>query len=320
MGWLARSEGMAAAALRTVDYVDGRGTIRRAAEDADDLADRDALWAFRGGGGVGVAARLEFGLAAVHDLWAGYLLWPIEHLEAVISAWAAALPRVGPALATTISVLHAPRFPPFPESLRGTPVIHLALASPQGPEHASALREALASVPPGGRRHLGPRRRGTSRRDSPRSASRRSRSRRGPLAGPRHSRYRCRHPERGSRTHLTDVDDRTAQRGQHRTARRRRDDCRSRPVPAARGRTGPLAQRARAARARPRRRPARIGTGRPRPQCRLLCRRPPRRRDSLEPADRERLAAIRAKLDPGNVIAASRFLRDRNGMPLRPAG
>jgi hypothetical protein len=141
---------MAAAALRTVDYVDGRGTIRRAAEDADDLADRDALWAFRGGGGVGVAARLEFGLAAVHDLWAGYLLWPIEHLEAVISAWAAALPRVGPALATTISVLHAPRFPPFPESLRGTPVIHLALASPQGPEHASSTgQQRLTRRAPG---------------------------------------------------------------------------------------------------------------------------------------------------------------------------
>jgi hypothetical protein len=150
VGWLARSEGMAAAALRTVDYVDGRGTIRRAAEDADDLADRDALWAFRGGGGVGVAARLEFGLAAVHDLWAGYLLWPIEHLEAVISAWAAALPRVGPALATTISVLHAPRFPPFPESLRGTPVIHLALASPQGPEHASSTgQQRLTRRAPG---------------------------------------------------------------------------------------------------------------------------------------------------------------------------
>jgi hypothetical protein len=42
--------------------------------------------------------------------------------------------------------------------------------------------------------------------------------------------------------------------------------------------------------------------------------------DSLPPADRERLAAISADLDPANVIAASRFLSDRNGTPLRGAG
>jgi hypothetical protein len=148
VGWLARTGGMASAALRAVDYVDGAGVIRRAAADAADPADRDALWAFRGAGGVGVAARLEFELTTISDLWAGYLLWPVEQLEAVASAWAGALPRVGPALATSISVLHAPPAPPFPEALRGTPVVHLALASPQGPEHASALREALSSAPP----------------------------------------------------------------------------------------------------------------------------------------------------------------------------
>ncbi len=90
----------------------------------------------------------QFGLAAVDDLWAGYLLWPVAHLEAVVSAWAAALPRIGPALATSISVLHAPPAPPFPEALRGTPVVHLALASPHGPGQAAALRDALAAVPP----------------------------------------------------------------------------------------------------------------------------------------------------------------------------
>jgi len=41
--------------------------------------------------------------------------------------------------------------------------------------------------------------------------------------------------------------------------------------------------------------------------------------DSLEPADPERLAAIKAELDPGDVIAASLFLRDRNGTTLTAA-
>jgi hypothetical protein len=35
--------------------------------------------------------------------------------------------------------------------------------------------------------------------------------------------------------------------------------------------------------------------------------------DALEPADRERLAAIRAEIDPDGVIVASRLLRDSDG-------
>jgi hypothetical protein len=41
--------------------------------------------------------------------------------------------------------------------------------------------------------------------------------------------------------------------------------------------------------------------------------------DALKPADRDRLAAIRAELDPDGVIVASRFLRDRDGKPSTPA-
>lgn len=148
VGWLVRAASMASAALRAVDYVDGRGMIRRAVDDADDPQDRDALWAFRGGGGVGVAARLEFDLFPVGDLWAGYLLWPIEHLDAVVAGWVTAVPQIGQALATSIAVLHAPPAPPFPDSLRGKPVVHLALASPEGAEQASALREVLRSAAP----------------------------------------------------------------------------------------------------------------------------------------------------------------------------
>src|SRR5450755_2450300 len=254
VGWLARSDGMASAALRAVDYVDGRGTVRRAAEDASDPADRDALWAFRGGGGVGVAARLEFGLAQVEDLWAGYLLWPVEHLGAARAA-AAAVPRR--------AARHAGR----------APGARLAAGPGARVRAAGSARAGSAR----GRRHLGLRRRRTSRRDPPRPAGRRSRSRGGPLAGPGHPLPRGRHPERGRRTRFTAVADRTAQRGPRRGARHRRGDHRSRPVPAACGRAGRRARRARAARAGDRRRPARVGAGRPRPQRRVLRRGPPRR-------------------------------------------
>ncbi|WP_156669984.1 FAD-dependent oxidoreductase, partial [Mycobacterium sp. E3305] len=50
VGFLTRPYGMASSALLSVDYIDGNGQMRRAAEDAPDAADRGALWAFRGGG------------------------------------------------------------------------------------------------------------------------------------------------------------------------------------------------------------------------------------------------------------------------------
>ncbi|WP_369807453.1 hypothetical protein [Mycobacterium sp. E3305] len=48
VGFLTRPYGMASSALLSVDYIDGNGQMRRAAEDAPDAADRGALWAFRG--------------------------------------------------------------------------------------------------------------------------------------------------------------------------------------------------------------------------------------------------------------------------------
>lgn len=53
---------MASSTLLAVDYVDGNGLLHRAAEDTPDAIDREALGAFRGGGGVGVATSLTWNL------------------------------------------------------------------------------------------------------------------------------------------------------------------------------------------------------------------------------------------------------------------
>jgi FAD/FMN-containing dehydrogenase len=146
VGWFVRAYGMASGALRAVRYVDGHGTLRTTADEDADPTDRDALWAFRGAGGVGVAVELQLDLFPVGNLWAGFALWPIEHLEAVVGAWATAMPDIGSALATSIAVLHTPPAPPFPDHLQGRPVVHVAVASPSGPEQAAALRAALAAI------------------------------------------------------------------------------------------------------------------------------------------------------------------------------
>jgi AcrR family transcriptional regulator len=315
VGWLARASGMASAALRAVDYVDGSGTIRRATDDADDLADREALWAFRGGGGVGIAARLEFGLAAVGDLWAGYLLWPAEHLDAVVAAWAAALPRIGPALATSISVLHAPPFPPFPQPLRGTPVVHLALASPDGADHASALREALASVPPAAVDTWGP-------ADAERLAGIHLDP---PAAVPALGAGRWLGP--GTPAIAADILSAAAASASPLSMVELRNVDSSAPMAAGAvtAAPGPFLLHAVGLAATPEAReplertltdvgrssaPADIGRS-----AVSFAEGRPGGADSLVPADRVRLASITAELDPGGVIAASRFLLDRDGTP-----
>jgi FAD/FMN-containing dehydrogenase len=148
VGWLTRPYGMASSALLAVEYIDGNGQPRRACDDTDDPVDREVLWAFRGGGGVGIATRLTVKLVAPQALCAGYQLWDISALQPVAEAWANAMAEVGDALSTSISVLHTPPDSPFPPSLRGVPIVHLAFASPAGMDAAAPLTHALRGAPP----------------------------------------------------------------------------------------------------------------------------------------------------------------------------
>lgn len=146
LGWLTRPFGLASGSLRAVEFVDGHGRIRRAEDDAPDPAEREALWAFRGGGPVGIATTLEVGLVSIDELWAGYLLWPAHQADPVIEAWAQSLDGLGPEVTSCMSLLHAPPAPPFPEELRGSAVLHLSLASTGGEAALRPLVQALDGV------------------------------------------------------------------------------------------------------------------------------------------------------------------------------
>lgn len=148
VGYLTRPHGMASSALLAVDYVDGNGRTRRATEDAADIVDREALWAYRGGGGVGVATSLTVELVEPQELWAGFQLWSIDALGAVADAWASAMAQIGEALSTSLSVLHTPPdASAFPPALRGVPIVHLSFASPEGAQAAQPLLDSLAAAP-----------------------------------------------------------------------------------------------------------------------------------------------------------------------------
>ena len=149
IGWLVRRDGLASGSLRRVHYIDGTGQSRIAADDAAEQLDRDAIWAFRGAGGVGVAHTLEFDLAPVADLHAGMLLWHASALPQLIAAWAAGIAAISGSVSTSISVLHVPPVPFFPAELHGSVAVHLAIADPDGPEGAVPLLDAMraAAIP-----------------------------------------------------------------------------------------------------------------------------------------------------------------------------
>lgn len=149
IGWLVRRDGLASGALRRVDYVDGAGQSRTAADDAPGATERDAMWAFRGAGGVGVATTLQLDLFPASAMHAGKLLWHVEALDAVVDAWLGSLDSIGRGVATSIAVLHVLPVPLFPNALHGKVAVHLAVADPDGGEAAEPLLAAVraAAVP-----------------------------------------------------------------------------------------------------------------------------------------------------------------------------
>jgi FAD/FMN-containing dehydrogenase len=146
IGWLVRRDGLASGSLRAVHYVDGSGRARTAADDAADEVDRRAMWTFRGAGGVGIAHTLELDLAPAPDLHAGALLWHADALPELTAAWSRTIGTLSGSVSSSISVLHVPPLPLFPQELQGEVAVHLAIADPDGPVAAAPLLDAMRAA------------------------------------------------------------------------------------------------------------------------------------------------------------------------------
>jgi len=159
LGWLLRPHGWASASLRAVEYVDPAGRLRRAADDATDPLDVEAMWAFRGGGGVGVATSLELGLVPAADLWAGVLVWPAREdtLDAVAARWTEVVDGLGTQVTTALGIAHAPPDDPdLPSEVAGALVLRLLVCAPLGTPSVEEARRVLASLPTPAADTLGP--------------------------------------------------------------------------------------------------------------------------------------------------------------------
>ncbi len=119
LGYLTRAYGLAIDNLLAVDMVlaDGRFVIASADEHPD------LFWAVRGGGGnFGVVTSFLLRLHPVSTLYAGPMLWELDHAEEILRWYRDFLPAAPDTLSGFFAFLRVPPAAPFPEALWDRPM------------------------------------------------------------------------------------------------------------------------------------------------------------------------------------------------------
>jgi FAD/FMN-containing dehydrogenase len=84
ISWLGRRYGLAANSVVAIELVDAEGQLIR----ADAGENPDLFWALRGGGGsFGIVTAIEMALYPVKEVYAGWLVFPMERGAEVLGAW-----------------------------------------------------------------------------------------------------------------------------------------------------------------------------------------------------------------------------------------
>jgi FAD/FMN-containing dehydrogenase len=120
IGWQMRKYGLTIDSLNSADVVTSGGELVKASADQNP----DLFWAIRGGGGnFGIVTSFEFGLVQAGPMvHGGVVLYPAEDARSVFRAyrdWAAGAPEE----VTTILILRRNTFPWAPAETHGRPVI-----------------------------------------------------------------------------------------------------------------------------------------------------------------------------------------------------
>ena len=145
IGYLGRKHGIAANAVTAIEIVTPDGRLRR----ADAATDADLFWALRGGGGnFGVVTAIEFGLFAVDELYAGMMLWPVEHAARVFKAWRDWTETTPDEVTSMARIIQFPPFPDVPEPLRGRHMVVVSAAYVGSAEDGAALLRPLRDLDP----------------------------------------------------------------------------------------------------------------------------------------------------------------------------
>jgi FAD/FMN-containing dehydrogenase len=125
MGWLARKHGLAANSLTAVELVTADGEFHR----VDHTHGRDLFFALRGGGGnFGIVTAFEYTLFRLDTVFAGWLIWPWEQSEKVLTAWRDWTETTPDEITSVGRILQLPPIDLIPEPLRGRNIVIVEVA------------------------------------------------------------------------------------------------------------------------------------------------------------------------------------------------
>lgn len=116
IGWLGRKYGLSASSVVSAEVVTADGEVVR----ADAETNEDLFWALRGGGGnFGVVTEIEIALVPVAEVFAGWLMWPIDRANEVLSTWVDWTAAAPDEVTSVGRLFQFPPIPEMPEHVRG---------------------------------------------------------------------------------------------------------------------------------------------------------------------------------------------------------
>ncbi|WP_354642153.1 FAD-binding oxidoreductase [Kitasatospora camelliae] len=153
MGYLARKLGLTCDNLLSADVVTADGRFLT----VDESHHPDLFWALRGGGGnFGVVTSFEFRLSPVGDVYAGPMLFELEHAEAVLR-WYRDYIRTAPEEFYVFPAFQiAPPLPFISEDRHGDPFILLVACWSGPPEEGERAVAPCREAAPVAFEHVGP--------------------------------------------------------------------------------------------------------------------------------------------------------------------
>jgi FAD/FMN-containing dehydrogenase len=144
-GYLSRRYGLSCDNLIAADIVTADGQIRRASGSAN----ADLFWAIRGGGGnFGVVVSFEFRLHPVTQLYAGPILYPLEQSAGALRLFRDFMRTAPREVNAFFAFLIVPPHPPFPEELHGKTVCAIICACTGDAAEAERLIAPLRGFGP----------------------------------------------------------------------------------------------------------------------------------------------------------------------------
>jgi FAD binding domain/Berberine and berberine like len=145
LSWLGRRYGLAANSVTAIELVTPDGLFVRATEDVEP----EVFWAFRGGGGsFGVVTALEFRLYPLRQAYAGTLFWPIEQAPEILAAWREWVDELPDETSSVGRLLQLPPIPGIPEPLRGRSFVVVEVAHTGDEAEGAELVRPLRDLQP----------------------------------------------------------------------------------------------------------------------------------------------------------------------------